>query len=404
MSTTEVFNPGQVKSVMSEISSDFTELSSLIEETNTLITEALGSPDRAVYGDAGNKILATWDENCSTLNSFIKIYDNWSLMAVSIANEYGELDTGTAKVDGTDVEAFKTISGANKTTWLKTPEGAKGYTGSTSKYRDAETNNDMEETNSLSGRRQVTYTDENGHKVTEYYDLSGVLIGKEINGIKYDVEGNKVSNIGTKEELEREEKVKKAQEALKPVIKTKHEERAKRDKERAESAKYKNPAHLSGNQLSFIEKIAPGAIKAYKEYGVLPSLTLAQAILESGWGKYSIGNNIFGIKAGSSWTGKTRRVKTSEQNANGSYYSIYADFRDYDSIAESIEDHAKLLSNSHYSQYGVNTSNNYTEACTRVKQAGYATSLEYTHNLIKLIEQYGLDQWDKGARAVSSPS
>ena len=227
MSTTELFNPSQVKLVMSEISSDFTELSSLIEETNTLITEALGSPDRAVYGDAGNKILATWDENCSTLNSFIKIYDNWSLMAVSIANEYGELDTGTAKVDGTDVEAFKTISGANKTTWLKTPEGASGYTGSTSKYRDAETNKDMEETNSLSGRRQVRDTKTNE---TEYYNLAGGSLGTA-------AAGSTSTKIGTREELEREEKVKNAQEALRPIIKTKQEEKEKRDKEREEERK-----------------------------------------------------------------------------------------------------------------------------------------------------------------------
>ena len=73
MSTTEVFNASQVKSVMSEIGSEFSDLSSLVEETNSLVTSALGSPDKAVYGDAGNKILATWDENCSTLSSFINI-------------------------------------------------------------------------------------------------------------------------------------------------------------------------------------------------------------------------------------------------------------------------------------------------------------------------------------------
>lgn len=50
-----------------------------------------------------------------------------------------------------------------------------------------------------------------------------------------------------------------------------------------------------------VDKINPIAQKGYKKYGILPSLTIAQSILESGWGEKQVGNNIFGIKIGSKW-------------------------------------------------------------------------------------------------------
>ena len=154
---------------------------------------------------------------------------------------------------------------------------------------------------------------------------------------------------------------------------------------------YLNPGNLSGSQLEFVKSIINGAISAYKKYGVLPSLTIAQAILETGWGKHRIGNNIFGIKAGSSWTGKTKTVGTKEWE-NGHYKSIKAKFRDYDSIEESIEDHAKLLTGKRYQK--VINSKDYKEACRTVRECGYATSPTYTKSLTDLVEQYGLNQYD----------
>ncbi len=148
-------------------------------------------------------------------------------------------------------------------------------------------------------------------------------------------------------------------------------------------------ANLS--QQEFIDSIKDGAIESYKKYHVLPSLTIAQAILESGWGKSAIGNNLFGIKAGSNWTGKTQTVRTSEYGSGG-YYHINDTFRDYDSIDDSIEDHAKLLTKSRYDS--VRAATNYKTACQEVQKDGYATSPTYANSLIKLIEQYNLDQWD----------
>ena len=390
--STEVFNPSKVKAVMSDIASEFDALSKLIETTNTLVTTALGSPDKAVYGDAGNKILATWDENCSTLSSFIKIYDNWSLMAVSIAREYGELDKGTAKVKDADAEALKTVADNNRTTWLKTPEGSKGYVGSTNSYINAASGTKVTEKSDLKNMRVV----DRGNGLTEYYSLDGKLLGIKRNGQYYDANGRKIDSKDLRYKAISDDELKKAQTTLKGNIDAKHKELAKRDKERTEIPKYKNPGHLSGYQLEFIEKILKGAIQAYKKYGIPVSLTLAQGILESGWGQSTLTakyNNAFGVKEGSDWNGKTVRLKTGEQNKDGSRYTIYANFRVYDNINDSVVDHAKVLLQPRYR--ALFSAKNYEDVCYAVKAGGYATSVNYAKNLINLIKRYGLDQWDK---------
>ena len=390
--STEVFNPSKVKAVMSDIASEFDALSKLIETTNTLVTTALGSPDKAVYGDAGNKILATWDENCSTLSSFIKIYDNWSLMAVSIAREYAELDKGTARVKDADAEALKTVADANRTTWLKTPEGSKGYVGSTNSYINAQSGTKVTEKSDLKNMRVV----DRGNGLTEYYSLDGKLLGIKRNGQYYDTNGRKIDSDDLRYKAISDDELKKAQATIKGNIDAKHKELAKRDKERTEIPKYKNPGHLSGYQLEFIEKILKGAIQAYKKYGIPVSLTLAQGVLESGWGQSTLTakyNNAFGVKEGSDWNGKTVRLKTGEQNKDGSRYTIYANFRVYDNINDSVVDHAKVLLQPRYR--ALFSAKNFEDVCYAVKAGGYATSVNYAKNLINLIKRYGLDQWDK---------
>ena len=162
------------------------------------------------------------------------------------------------------------------------------------------------------------------------------------------------------------------------------------------ASEYANPGNLEGSQLDFVNSIIQGAIDSYNKYGVLPSITLAQAILESGWGGSSLSekyNNLFGIKAGSNWDGKTVNLPTGEQKSNGERYTVNADFRVYDSVEDSIEDHAKLLADNDRYKYVI-ASKDYKEGCKAMGESGYATSLAYAENLQKVIEQYGLDQWD----------
>ena len=154
-----------------------------------------------------------------------------------------------------------------------------------------------------------------------------------------------------------------------------------------------------GYKTDFVNKLKPHAIKGWKNYHILPSLTIAQAILETGWGKSSIGNNIFGIKADNSWRGKRQLVETQE-NYNGTKINITAWFRDYDSVYDSIEDRYKFLQAERYRK--VVGEKNYKKACKEILKAGYATDPQYATKLIQIIEQNNLQEIDQIAFAETS--
>ena len=143
---------------------------------------------------------------------------------------------------------------------------------------------------------------------------------------------------------------------------------------------------------AFIEKIAAGAVETQKKYGVLASLTIAQAILETGWGKYSVGNNVFGIKASPSWTGGTVTCATGEVY-DGQAVAVSGTFRAYVSVADSIADHAKLFENNdcYHNLIGCT---DFRQACHNVQADGYATDPEYADKLISIIEDNDLQQFD----------
>lgn len=154
-----------------------------------------------------------------------------------------------------------------------------------------------------------------------------------------------------------------------------------------------------GVQLT--QEMIKGAIKTQETYGVPASVTLAQILLESGGsnpgGLSSLAykyNNLFGIKAGSSWTGKVVNMSTGEF-INGSHVTINDGFRVYDSVMDSIVDHGKLLTTSLYTNYTKNATNA-DEYAKAIHQAGYATDPNYSDTLIQLMKQYNLYQYDTG--------
>ena len=137
--------------------------------------------------------------------------------------------------------------------------------------------------------------------------------------------------------------------------------------------------------------------QSYNEYKYLPSVTIAQAIIESGWGQSALAknnHNYFGIK----WTNGCGYdyvvYTTKEQLSDGTYITIDARFRSYSSDAEGIADRYEFLkTNSRYSNLRGVT--DYKEVCYLLKQDGYATSQSYPETLIKCIQQYGLDKYDE---------
>ena len=92
----------------------------------------------------------------------------------------------------------------------------------------------------------------------------------------------------------------------------------------------------------FTDKYKPFAVENEQETGVPYLVTLAQAALESGWGKHAPSYNFFGIKAGKSWKGKVQLLNTKEF-VNGKWITIKDKFRAYDTPLDSFRDHAELL-------------------------------------------------------------
>lgn len=145
---------------------------------------------------------------------------------------------------------------------------------------------------------------------------------------------------------------------------------------------------------NFINTIKDKAVIYYSKYNLFASMTIAQAICESGWGRSGLtqkGNNLFGIKAGTSWKGPYLVMKTSEY-VGGKYVSIDAKFRKYNSYSESLEDHCKLLLSDRYKD--VRKAANYSAACAALESCGYATSPTYSETLIKIIQDNHLDTYD----------
>ena len=167
---------------------------------------------------------------------------------------------------------------------------------------------------------------------------------------------------------------------------------------------------MATKQEIFISKVKDGAIAGWHEGRILPSVTIAQACLESGWGTSELAtkaNNLFGIKAKQDWKGESYTVRTAEYDKNNKKFYINAAFRKYRNWQESLVDHAKFFHTpnwrkENYTQNSVIGGTDYKAVCKGLQSAGYATSQEYGNQLIGLIEMYKLDKYDSVAKNIES--
>ena len=158
--------------------------------------------------------------------------------------------------------------------------------------------------------------------------------------------------------------------------------------------------HKDTKYAKFISEIESSAIENYKKYKILPSITIAQAILESGWGESDLSkkfNNLFGIKADPSWDGEFVTLETLEYNNE----KINDKFRKYEEKSQSIDDHGKfLVDNKRYESNGVFEAKTYINQANALEKAGYSTVMDddgkyiYAELLISLIQQYNLQLID----------
>ena len=152
------------------------------------------------------------------------------------------------------------------------------------------------------------------------------------------------------------------------------------------------------SKQAYIEKVAKLAIEDYPTSKLLPSTVIAQAILESDWGRSELAtkaNNHFGIKDKPEWKGDIV-IKGTWEVVDGSDTTVEAAFRSYDSLEESVKDHGAFLTTgwreSHYNVKGVK---NYREAIYNIASGGYATDPNYASKLINLVEANNLTKYDE---------
>lgn len=155
------------------------------------------------------------------------------------------------------------------------------------------------------------------------------------------------------------------------------------------------------NAKDFIKKYGPTIVIATEGSNIFPSVAIAQAALESGWGESGLtktGKALFGIKANDAkspyWHGKVYTSGTVEY-VNGERVNITSGFRSYDSVGDSVRDYVHFLqSNKRYENNGVFTATTPEDQAAALKRAGYATDPNYTQKIISIINQYNLKDFD----------
>ena len=164
------------------------------------------------------------------------------------------------------------------------------------------------------------------------------------------------------------------------------------------------------SEKAFIEMIGSLAQEDMRESGILASVTIAQACLESGYGTTDLAekaNNLFGMKkslSGNNWESVWDGIsvyskQTAEQDKNGNEYYVWADFRKYPDIQTSIRDHSCYLigaMNGGKKRYaGLAGEKDYQKAAQLIKDGGYATDVAYVDKLCSLIKRWDLTQYDE---------
>ncbi|UJP06446.1 MAG: flagellar assembly peptidoglycan hydrolase FlgJ [Nitrosomonas sp.] len=151
----------------------------------------------------------------------------------------------------------------------------------------------------------------------------------------------------------------------------------------------------NNDPADFIDKLLPHAKSVSQAVGIPAQFMLAQAALESGWGKHEIRRadnspsyNLFGIKAGANWKGDVVETVTTEF-INGVPQKMVEKFRAYGSYAEGFSDYAKLLSDNPRYAKVVNASDASAFAFG-LQRAGYATDPRYAEKLLRILKSDSL--------------
>lgn len=153
------------------------------------------------------------------------------------------------------------------------------------------------------------------------------------------------------------------------------------------------PKKAFADSDEFVATMLPMAEQAAKRIGIDPRYLVAQAALETGWGKSVMRNtdgssshNLFGIKATGNWEGGEARAITSEFR-DGQFVKETAAFRSYDSYQDSFHDLVSLLQNNSRYQDAVKAADKPEQFVQELQKAGYATDPNYASKISQIARQ-----------------
>ena len=151
---------------------------------------------------------------------------------------------------------------------------------------------------------------------------------------------------------------------------------------------------MTDEQKNFISLMYANCVRYADDYGISQSCIPAivgQAIIESKWGKSLLASkyfNYFGLKCGSSWTGKSVNLKTKEEYKAGQLTTIKDNFRVYSSIGLGTKGYFEFIKNKRYSN--LKTATNPRQYLEYIKADAYATDSKYVNKVMKVVDSYVL--------------
>ncbi|WP_284548617.1 glucosaminidase domain-containing protein [Aestuariimicrobium sp. T2.26MG-19.2B] len=161
----------------------------------------------------------------------------------------------------------------------------------------------------------------------------------------------------------------------------------------------------AAEQQAFIQEMLPGAVQGWQEFGVPVSVTISQAILESGWGGSQLSkqyNAYFGIKcvpggSVSPYQSGCVGMQTQEY-VYGSWTTVTAYFRSYASATDSLADHGYYLKNRGIYNAAFTVNADPRLFAQEIQRGGYATDPNYAYLLYRIMVSNNLFQYDQGTR------
>lgn len=154
---------------------------------------------------------------------------------------------------------------------------------------------------------------------------------------------------------------------------------------------------MNAKEMLFLRAAVPAAIDAMRFTGVPASATIAQAILESGWGTSALAkeaNNYFGVKTWHTEDPELYVEMPTAEYASGMLSPASADFARYPSAAASFTAHARLISGSARYAPAMAARHDPEAFCRALQNRGYSTNPRYAQLLIELMNEFDLTQYD----------